>query len=172
MIGRPALRAVAQRWVPHPATSAVLAMVWLALNNDLGAGTVLVGIVLGLAVPRLVSGLWPAPPRILSWRKLFAYLALVLWDIVVANLAVARVVLFRPLARIRMHWIAVPLDLRAPEAIAVFAATITLTPGTVSCDLSADGRWLLVHCLDTADPDDAARAMKSRYEDRLKEIFG
>lgn len=172
MSGRSSLRTVAQRCVPHPAISAVLAGVWLALNNDLAAGTVLLGIVLCLAVPRLVSALWPPPPRILSWRKLFSYVVLVLWDIVVANFAVARVVLFRPLTRMRTHWIAVPLDLRTSEAIAVFAATITLTPGTVSCDLSADGRRLLVHCLDTADPEDAVRAMKARYEDRLKEIFG
>lgn len=172
MIGGPTLRAVLRRCVPHPAISVLLVGVWLGLNNDFGAGTVLMGVVLGLVVPQLVSGLWPAPPRILSWHKLFAYIALVLWDIVVANLAVARLVLFRPVAQMRMHWIAVPLDLHAPEAIAVFAATITLTPGTVSCDLSADGRWLLVHCLDAADAGEAAIGLKSRYEDRLKEIFG
>ena len=41
---------------------------------------------------------------------------------------------------------------QTPEAIAVLAGTITMTPGTVSADLSADGRALLVHCLDTGDP--------------------
>ena len=49
--------------------------------------------------------------------------------------------------------------------------TITMTPGTVSCDLSADGRSLLVHCLDAPDAEDTVRQMKERYEDRLKEIF-
>jgi multicomponent K+:H+ antiporter subunit E len=46
-----------------------------------------------------------------------------------------------------------------------------MTPGTVSCDLAADGRSLLVHCLDAPDPDLAVRQMKLRYEARLKEIF-
>ena len=64
-----------------------------------------------------------------------------------------------------------PLELRSPEAISVLAGTITMTPGTVSCDLSADGRSLLVHCLDAPDAEDAVRAMKDRYEARLKEIF-
>jgi multicomponent K+:H+ antiporter subunit E len=53
----------------------------------------------------------------------------------------------------------------------VLAATITMTPGTVSSDLSADGRSLLVHCLDAKDGEEAVRQMKSRYEARLKEIF-
>ena len=53
----------------------------------------------------------------------------------------------------------------------MLAGTITMTPGTVSCDLSADGRSLLVHCLDAPDAEDTVRQMKERYEDRLKEIF-
>ena len=53
----------------------------------------------------------------------------------------------------------------------VLAGTITMTPGTVSCDLSADGRSLLVHCLDAPDAEEAVRQMKVRYEARLKEIF-
>ena len=51
------------------------------------------------------------------------------------------------------------------------AVSLKKKPGTVSCDLSADGRSLLVHCLDAPDAEDAVRAMKDRYEARLKEIF-
>ncbi len=50
------------------------------------------------------------------------------------------------------RYVTVPLDLTTPEAIAVLAGTITMTPGTVSADLSADGRALLVHCLDRTNP--------------------
>jgi multicomponent K+:H+ antiporter subunit E len=46
-----------------------------------------------------------------------------------------------------------------------------MTPGTVSSDLSADGRSLLVHCLDAPDAKEAVMQMKTRYEERLKEIF-
>jgi multicomponent K+:H+ antiporter subunit E len=67
--------------------------------------------------------------------------------------------------------VTVPLELRSPEAITVLAGTITMTPGTVSCDLSADGRSLLVHCLDAPDAEEAVRQMKARYEARLMEIF-
>jgi multicomponent K+:H+ antiporter subunit E len=53
----------------------------------------------------------------------------------------------------------------------VLACTITMTPGTVSADVSADQRALLVHCLETDDPDAVVAQIKSRYERRLKEIF-
>ncbi|HCQ57063.1 MAG TPA: Na+/H+ antiporter subunit E, partial [Sulfitobacter sp.] len=63
------------------------------------------------------------------------------------------------------------LDLKEPEAITILAGTITLTPGTVSADLSDNGRYLLVHALDATDPDAVRDEIKDRYERRLKEIF-
>jgi multicomponent K+:H+ antiporter subunit E len=80
-------------------------------------------------------------------------------------------VLFRRAETLRSRFITVPLDLRTPEAITVLAGTITMTPGTVSADVSADMRALLVHCLETDDPDGVVAQIKSRYERRLKEIF-
>lgn len=161
-----------RRWLPHPVISAALVLFWLLLQNGFSVGQLLVGVALGVVVPRLTAVLWPAPPRIVSYRKALAYMLLVAWDIAIANVVVARLVLFRPLPELRMRWVRVPLELDAPEAIAAFAATITLTPGTVSCELSVDGRSLLVHCLDARDADEAANDMKRRYEARLKEIFG
>jgi multicomponent K+:H+ antiporter subunit E len=95
----------------------------------------------------------------------------VLWDIVVANVQVALIILFKPNDAIRSQWINVPLEVTSPEAITVLAGTITMTPGTVSATLSADGRCLLVHCLHTDDPDGTRDGIKHRYERRLKEIF-
>ncbi|PND65835.1 Na+/H+ antiporter subunit E, partial [Escherichia coli] len=76
------------------------------------------------------------------------YTAIVLFDIVVANFQVAAVILFRRNRDLRARWLVIPLELDTPEAITVLAGTISLTPGTVSSDVSADGRFLLVHALD------------------------
>jgi multicomponent K+:H+ antiporter subunit E len=89
----------------------------------------------------------------------------------VANVQVALIVLFKPNRAIRSAWITVPLDLTSPEAITVFAGTITMTPGTVSAMLCADGRSILVHALDVDEPRRRARRHEVRYERRLKEIF-
>ncbi len=160
-----------RRCFPHPLLSLALTLIWLLLANSFSAGSLLVGIVLGIAIPRLTSNLWPDRPKIQHYSKAFAYVLLVIWDIIVANLQVAYIILFRPVASLHTRWVCVPLDLSNPEAITVFAGTITMTPGTVSCDLSADGKSLLVHCLDAPDAEAAIRDMKERYESRLMEIF-
>ena len=96
---------------------------------------------------------------------------LVIWDILAANVAVAWLVVTRSNTAMRPKWVVIPLELRRPEAITMLAGTITLTPGTVSADLSDEGHSLLVHALDAPDPDEVRDQIKHRYERRLKEIF-
>jgi multicomponent K+:H+ antiporter subunit E len=91
--------------------------------------------------------------------------------VIVANFQVARIILFLPADRIQSAWITVPLDLTSPEAISLLAGTITMTPGTLTADISADGRALLVHALHAPDPDAIRDEIKTRYESRLKRIF-
>jgi multicomponent K+:H+ antiporter subunit E len=84
---------------------------------------------------------------------------------------VAYLILFRRNADLQSRFITMPIDLRTPEAITVLAGTITMTPGTLSADLSTCGRALLIHCLHAPDPDAVIAEIKQRYEGRLKEIF-
>jgi multicomponent K+:H+ antiporter subunit E len=160
-----------ERWLPHPLLTVVLVLLWMLLLNSFSVGGLLMGFVLGVVISRLTSQFWPERPPIKSYRKAAVYLALVAWDVVVANIEVARLILFRRAEQLNVRWVVLPLELRSPEAITVLAGTITMTPGTVSCDLSADGRSLLVHCLDAPDAEQAVHQMKDRYEARLKEIF-
>lgn len=161
-----------RRVFPHPLLSLTLLVVWLMLVNKVTVGNVLLGGVLGIAVPILTAAYWPHRPRLNKPLKSVSYVVIVLWDIIVANIEVALIVLFKPRKKIRSKWVVVPLDLTSPEAITVLAGTITMTPGTVSALLSADGASLLVHCLHTDDPDGVRDDIKTRYEARLKEIFG
>jgi multicomponent K+:H+ antiporter subunit E len=159
------------RLIPHPFLSLTLILVWLGLVNTVTLGNLILGAAFGLAIPMLTAAYWPNRPVIARPLKIAEYVAIVLWDIVVANVQVALVIVFRREPDIRSHWIAVPLELTSAEAITVLAGTITMTPGTVSATLSADGRAILVHCLHTDDPDAVRDEIKSRYERRLKEIF-
>ncbi len=160
-----------RRIFPHPLLSVVLALVWLALVNKVTPGNVLLGAILGLVVPILTAPYWPRRAKVAHPLKIAEYGLVVLWDIIVANIEVALIILFKRNRDLRSHWITVPLDLTSPEAITVLAGTITMTPGTVSAMLSADGGSLLVHCLHTDDPDGVRDQIKSRYEGRLREIF-
>ena len=160
-----------RRILPHPLLTLLLTAVWVMLMNELSPGYIVFGLILGILVPLFTAAYWPNKPVIRSPFKAVTYVLLVLWDIVVANITVARIVLFKPNADLRPAWITVPLDLKTPEAISLLAGTITMTPGTVSSDIAADGRSILVHCLHAPDPDAVVAEIKDRYERRLKEIL-
>jgi len=157
--------------LPHPLLTLMLIVVWQMLVNAVTVGSLVLGTILGLIIAIVTAPYWPDRPRLSSLPRIVEYALVVLWDIVLGNIHVAQVVLFKSNANTYPAWICVPLDLRTSEAITVLAGTITLTPGTVSSDLSADGRSLLVHCLDAPDPDAVRATIKARYEARLKEIF-
>ncbi|MCC1492973.1 Na+/H+ antiporter subunit E [Cognatishimia sp. F0-27] len=159
------------RLVPHPILSLTLLLVWLGLVNTFTLGNLLLGALFGLVIPMLTAPYWPNRPTIARPLKIAEYMLVVLWDIVVANVQVAAIILFKREPDIRSQWITVPLELTSAEAITVLAGTITMTPGTVSATLAADGSAILVHCLHTDDPDDVRTEIKTRYERRLLEIF-
>lgn len=156
---------------PHPFLTLLLTVVWILLQNKFSAGMAVFGVILGIIIPRALAVWWPDRPVGLRMGKMLAYICLVIWDILVANVQVAWIVLTRRNQGMKSTWVVVPLDVRQPEAITVLAGTITLTPGTVTADLSNNGRFLLVHALHAPDPDAVRDEIKTRYEARLKEIF-
>jgi multicomponent K+:H+ antiporter subunit E len=159
-----------KRWLPQPLFSVFLWLVWLLLNNTVAPGQLLLGAILALALPLFTVRFWPDRPRLRKPLMLLRYIAVLFWDIILANLTVARLIL-RPTARLRPAFIRLPLELRNEFAIVVLANTISLTPGTVSSDLSPDRRTLLIHALDVEDPAQAIARIKKRYEKPLQEIF-
>ncbi|HSG55346.1 MAG TPA: Na+/H+ antiporter subunit E [Paracoccaceae bacterium] len=159
------------RIFPHPYLTLLLVVVWQMLVNSIGLGSLAFGLILGLIVPLVTSAYWPDRPRLKNLPMIVEYILVVLWDIVIANVVVARTIVFKRNQDMRPAWVAIPLELRTPEAITVLAGTITMTPGTLSAEVSACGRSLLVHCLDAPDPAAVRDEIKDRYERRLKEIF-
>ena len=160
-----------RRVFPHPLLTLLLTGVWLLLVNSYSHNSLLFGLFLGIVIPFITQPYWPNRPTLRRPFKVIEYLLVVMWDIVAANIVVARIVLFKSNEARKPAWISVPLELRTPEAITVLAGTITMTPGTVAADVSAEGHALLVHCLDAPDPDAVRDEIKERYEARLKEIF-
>jgi multicomponent K+:H+ antiporter subunit E len=160
-----------KRLLPHPALSAMLLIVWLLMANRVFVGGIVLGGALALALPKFTQPFWPRRPRMRFGGAFLGYLAIVVFDIVIANFEVAWLILFRRNRDLRARWLVVPVDLSTPEAITMLAGTISLTPGTVSSDVSADGRFLLVHALDVADEAAAVARIKSRYEARLRKVF-
>lgn len=156
---------------PHPYLSALLVVTWLLLVNRLAVGSLVMAGLLATVIPWLTASYWPNRPRLTRPFALIPYVALVLWDVILANIQVAKIILFMQPDQIKSAWITVPVDLKSPEAITLLAGTITMTPGTLTADMTRDGRALLIHALHAPDPDAVRDEIKSRYETRLKRIF-
>lgn len=159
-----------RRLLPHPLLTPILAGVWLLLNNSLAPGHIVLGLLLGWAIPAFTLRFWPERVCIRQPLTLLRFLTIVLYDIIVANLIVARRILGTP-ARLKPAFVTVPLALKTDLAISLLANTISLTPGTVSARLAPDRRSLLVHGLHVPDAAALAATIKARYEAPLKEVF-
>ena len=158
-------------WLPYPVLSLLLVAVWLLLAAELSVAHILLALFLGWGIPLLCRPFLAGIPPVHHPLAALRLVLVVTYDIVVANVAVARLVL-GPTARLRPAFVEVPLALTQPMSISLLASIITMTPGTVSSDLSKDNKVLIVHALDCSDTDALVLDIKQRYEKPLLEIFG
>lgn len=154
----------------RPVLSVLLALAWLALARSVEPVHLLSAALIGLIVPRMVSPFLP-PAGPVNWGAALRLTAVVLWDILVSNLVVARLVL-GPLARMQPMWLRVPLACDHAQVNALFATIITTTPGTVSCVVDEPQGVIWVHALNGDDPVAMAKDMKQRYEAPLMRALG
>lgn len=158
------------RLLPNPALTLLLALLWLMLNNTLSFGHLVLGLLLGWAIPLLVKGFLIEIPKVRRPLKLCLFLVKVFYDIAVANVHVAKLVL-GPRDRLQPAFVEVPMAIEHPFVLAVLTSIISLTPGTVSASLRPDHKVLLIHALDAPDMQTLVAEVKSRYETPLLEIF-
>lgn len=160
-----------RRWLPHPVTSALLFVVWLLLNHTLSAGHIVLGAALGISIPWFTQRFFPESVYLRRPGTMLRFLAIVLWDIVVASVTVTRLTL-GPVSRLKPRFVRIPVALDDDFALTALASTISLTPGTVSAEIAPDRAHILIHALDVDDEAALVRTIKNRYEAPIKEIFG
>lgn len=158
-----------KRLFPMPVHSLLLWLVWLLLN-DFSAGHLVLGGILAWGIGLLAAPFSNDQTRIDRPILIPLYVLVLLWDIILSNLDVARRVL-SPNRSLRPGFVALPLDLTGDFPQTVLASTISLTPGTVSVDLSTDRKWLYIHVLHLEDEAQLIASIKQGYERRLREIF-
>jgi multicomponent Na+:H+ antiporter subunit E len=146
-----------------------LGIVWVGLTGNTTLQNLLVGYILGWLVLSLLWRRTGPGPLVRAWRILrFAlYFA---WEVVLANLRVAWEVV-TPALRMRPGVVGIPLDAKTDAEITVLANLITLTPGTLSLDLSEDRQTLFVHALHVGDRDEFVASIKNGFERRLLEVM-
>ena len=152
-----------------PLSLAVL-LVGLWLNAEPGLGVLVLSLIMALVIPHVAQRLDREFARIGSLKPLPKLIFVMLYDIVRANLQVARLIL-RPGQDFVSGWVWIPLELTNIHGITALASLITVTPGTISAELSEDRRHILIHVLNLRDPQAIINEIKERYEKPLREIF-
>ena len=136
---------------------------WAALAGDYSITSLAIGYILGFLALWVVRPLFPDDGYFLRVPRLVRLVAVFLRELVLSSLNVARDVLsFRPEARPGI--VAVPLRARGETELLVLSSLVTLTPGTLSLDLSEDEETLYVHAMFVDDPDDLRAEIRDTLE--------
>lgn len=158
------------RLLPMPIHSLLLFAVWLLLNNTVAPGHIVLATFLAIVIPLITSGMQDSQPSFHKPLVTLRYVVMVIGDIIVANFEVAALVI-GPNKKLNPAFIAVPIEIEHELPITILASTVSLTPGTVSAEISEDKQWLYVHVLHMTDKDELIALIKQRYERPLREIF-
>ena len=153
-----------------------LALMWCFVHGSVTIENFIFGLILGPIVLRPFMPLFKFGGEI-SFKnvivripKLIKYFVMLIIEILKANIMVARIV-FAPKIDIKPGIIAVPIDTKTNGGITAIANTITLTPGTLTIDVSDDKSVLYVHCIDASDPDEIRESIKNDLEKYVLEAF-
>jgi len=157
--------------LPAPLVSLALFLVWLVLNHSVSAGHVLLALVLALALPLVFRSLRPQRVRVRRPLAIVRLALAVMADTTLSNLAVLRTLLRPGPPPHPSGFVTIPLQVRDPNALAVLAMIVCLTPGTSWAELSLDRSLLMLHVLEVAHAQDIVDHVKTRYERPLMEIF-
>lgn len=148
----------------------LLALVWTMLTGNMSFSNLLVGLLLGHLVLRLQYAGLAHPEHPQRLRKIILFLFYFAWEVLSASIRVAHDVV-TPTLHARPGIIAVPLDAKTDLEITLLSNALTLTPGSVSLDISEDRKTLYLHVLFADDPDEVRRRIKEGMERRLLEVL-
>lgn len=159
-----------KRIMPAPLMSAVLWAMWLVLNDSLSLAHMVLGALLAILIPWLTDALRPEKARIRRFERALRLAGVVVYDIVVSNIELAGRIL-GPERNLKPRFVWLPLDIRDAHGVSALFGIISMTPGTVSVEVTPDQRFLLLHVFNVDDEAQLIVGLKQRYESPLREIF-
>ena len=158
------------RFLPYPLLTLSLIVFWMTINA-FSPGHLLLGTGVALVASWAMASLRPPKPRIRNWHLVVKLIAIVFYDIIRSNIAVAVIIAFNRRRRTNAGFITIPLELRDPMGLAVLAIVLTATPGSAWLEYNSSQGTLLIHVLDEVSEAHWQNLIKSRYEKLLMEIF-
>lgn len=147
-----------------------LALIWASATGNFAESNLVFGFVLGFAIiafTQQASGSGDYARR--GWR-VFSFIGFFIKELVLANIRVARDVISRS-HNMRPGVVAIPLSAKTDIEITFLANVISLTPGTLSLDVSDDRTVLYIHSMYVDDPDELRHEIKAGFERRILEVL-
>ncbi|NVK33173.1 MAG: Na+/H+ antiporter subunit E [Rhodobacteraceae bacterium] len=149
----------------------LMSLAWGAVTGNFDPVNLVFGFALGSAALYLIREQVGTVPHFTRTFKAVSLCGLFLYELCVAAFRVAWLVM-QPKIDVSPGVIAMPLDVKRDFEITLLANMITLTPGTLSVDVSDDRGTLYVHCLDVPDPQKTIDEIKNGFERKIMEVFG
>ncbi len=156
--------------------AAVFGLIWCFVHGTINVNNFILGLIFAPFIIRPFKPLYHFERDFSiskGIKKLPAqarYLYVLIKEIIKANIVVAKIVL-QPKIDIKPGIIAVPIRTKTDLGITAIANTITLTPGTLTIDMSDDRSVLYVHAIDASDPEAVAESIRDDLEKYVLEAF-
>lgn len=147
-----------------------IATIWLLMRGDTTPGNFFVGLILAFILILFLRRTYGQERAFRRWADVLKFIFYFGWELIVANIQVLRIVL-SPRLRIRPGIIAYKTECKTPLSVTSLANSITLTPGTLSVDISEDESIIFVHTLDIDGPENVCQGIRRGLEEPVKGAF-
>ena len=148
----------------------LLAIAWVTVTGSASLHNLVLGLLLGTLALVIIRESFGGKGRIPRVLPVFSLAALFLKELSLSAWKVTVTVL-SPDMKLKPGIFAYPLTVTSDFEITLLANLITLTPGTLSVDVSIDRRTLYVHALDCSDPEATKRDIANGFERKIMEAF-
>jgi multicomponent Na+:H+ antiporter subunit E len=155
----------------YPAITLLLTFVWSGLLGGITLENLVSGFVVSYVILYFVTRGMRGHDRFFGrLPKFLGFVVYYMWELVKSNAIIAYDVL-TPTHHMKPGVIGIPLEARTDLEITVLANLITMTPGTLSLDVSPDRKTLYVHAMYIHDPEALRRDIKDNLERRVLDLL-
>lgn len=147
----------------------LIAVVWMFLNNNWSTSGLLIGYIVGLALIGVFARFWPQGFYMKKVWAILKLLVLFMKELFKSSFVVIGQVI-SPKLNIRPGIFSYTTGLSSDWEVTILANLITLTPGTLTLDISRDGSTLYIHAMDIDDVDELCSQIRSTFEKAIMEV--
>lgn len=152
------------------ALNLAIAIIWVAVWGNASFANLLLGFAVGFVALWVVKPLFGEPTYFQRFVGVLRLIGYFLYDLFMSSIRVIHDVL-TPEIHSKPGIIAVPLDAETDAEILLTANLISLTPGTLSLDVSSDRKILYVHAMFLEDVEEMRRGLKDGMEAKILEAM-